>query len=159
MDGFDPTRREFCGTACRTLGAAAAGGAMATLLQACGSPTGGSGSFGGTPLPTVNGTAANGSVTVNVAGTALAAVGGAALVRASSGTFLVARTTEDAFSALTAICTHENCTVTDVTGSSYVCPCHGSRYSQSGQVQNGPATRALRSFATRFAGDVLTITL
>jgi cytochrome b6-f complex iron-sulfur subunit len=161
----DQTRREFCGTACRALTVAALGGSMASLLQACGgggssSPTGTSGSFGGSALPSVNGTAVSGGVTVDVAaGSPLATVGGAALVRSSSGTFLVARTGQDTFSALTARCTHESCTITDVSNQTYVCPCHGSRYTQSGQVQNGPATRNLRSFATRFASDVLTITL
>ena len=164
MRDAEPTRREFCGSACRALSVAALGGSMASLLQGCGggasSPTGTSGSFGGSALPSVNGTAASGTVTVPVAaGSPLAAVGGSALVRSSSGTFLVARTGQDAFTALTAICTHENCTITDVSGQAYVCPCHGSRFSQTGQVQNGPATRALRSFATRFASDVLTITL
>jgi Rieske Fe-S protein len=163
----EQTRREFCGTACRALSVAAVGGTLASLVQACGgggggasSPTGTSGSFGGTALPTVSGTSASGAVTVPIAaGSPLATVGGTALVQSSSGSFLVARTAADTFSALTAICTHENCTVTDVSGQTYVCPCHGSRYSQNGQVQNGPATRALRTFATRFASDVLTITL
>jgi nitrite reductase/ring-hydroxylating ferredoxin subunit len=161
----EQTRREFCGTACRALTVAALGGSVASLLQACGgggssSPTGTSGSFGGAALPSVNGTAVSGGVTVAVAaGSPLATVGGSALVRSSSGTFLVARTGQDSFTALTAICTHENCTITDVSNQAYVCPCHGSRFSQTGQVQNGPATRALRSFATRFAGDVVTITL
>jgi cytochrome b6-f complex iron-sulfur subunit len=162
MSDQDTTRREFCETACRALSVAAVGGTMATLLQACGggSPTGTSGSFGGSALPSVNGTAAGSAVTVPVAaGSPLATVGGSAIVRSSSGTFLVARTAPDAFTALTAICTHETCTITDVSGQTYVCPCHGSRFSQAGQVQNGPATRALRSFATRFASDVLTITL
>jgi Rieske Fe-S protein len=158
-----PTRREFCGSAGRALSVGALGGSVASLLQACGggasSPTGTSGSFGGSALPSISGTAASGAVTVPVAGSPLATVGGSALVRTSSGTFLVARTAQDAFTALTAICTHEDCTITDVSGQTYVCPCHGSRFSQTGQVQNGPATRALRSFATRFAGDVLTITL
>jgi Rieske Fe-S protein len=157
-------RREFCGTACRALSAAATLGSAASLLQACGgsgsSPTGASGSFGGSALPTVNGTAAGGVVTVDVgAGSPLASAGGAALVRSSGGTFLVARTAADAFTALTAICTHESCTITDISGQTYVCPCHGSRYSQAGQVQNGPATRSLRSYSTRFSADVLTITL
>jgi cytochrome b6-f complex iron-sulfur subunit len=167
MDEVDQTRREFCGTACRALSVAALGGSMASLLQACGSggvatssPTGTSGSFGGSALQAVSGTAASGAVTVPIVpGSTLATVGGAALVQTSSGTFLVARTAQDAFTALTAICTHENCTISDISGQTYVCPCHGSRFSQTGQVQNGPATRALRSFATRFASDVLTITL
>jgi Rieske Fe-S protein len=165
MNDSEQTRREFCGTACRALSVAAIGGSMASLLQACGgggssSPTGTSGSFGGAALPSLNGTAVNGGVTVPVAaGSPLATVGGAALVRSSSGTFLVARTAQEAFTALTAICTHESCTITDVSNQTYVCPCHGSRFSQTGQVQNGPATRGLRSFATSFANDVVTITL
>jgi cytochrome b6-f complex iron-sulfur subunit len=162
MDETEQSRREFCGTACRALSVATLGGAMAALLEACGasSPSGTSGSFGGSALPTVSGTAVSGAVTVSiVAGSPLATVGGAALVRASNNTFLVARTSQDAFTALTAICTHETCTITDVSGQTYVCPCHGSRFSQTGQVQNGPASRALRSFSTRLASDVLTITL
>ena len=165
MDDPETTRREFCGSACRVLSVAALGGSVASLVQACSgggssSPTGTSGSFGGAALPSVNGTAVSGGVTVPVfAGSPLATVGGAVLVRSTSGTFLVARTGQDTFTALTAICTHENCTITDVSNQTYVCPCHGSRFSQAGQVQNGPATRALRSFATRFASDVLTITL
>ena len=39
-------------------------------------------------------------------------VGGAALVRTSVRDFLVARTAQDAFTALTATCTHEACTIT-----------------------------------------------
>jgi nitrite reductase/ring-hydroxylating ferredoxin subunit len=160
----EQTRREFCGTACRALSVAALGGSVGSLLQACGgggsSPTGTSGSFGGAALPSLDGTVVSGGVTVQVAaGSPLATVGGSALVRSSSGTFLVARTAQDAFTALTAVCTHESCTITDVSNQTYVCPCHGSRFSQTGQVQNGPASRSLRSFPTRFANDVLTITL
>ena len=41
--------------------------------------------------------------------------------------------------------------------SPYVCPCHGSQYSTSGAVLNGPATQPLRQFATQFTNNVLTI--
>ncbi len=40
-----------------------------------------------------------------------AAVGGAATVTASTGTYPVARTAQSAFTALTAVCTHEGCAV------------------------------------------------
>jgi len=86
-------------------------------------------------------------------------VGSAALVQAASVNVLVARTGQDAFTALTAICTHEQCTVTGFENQTYVCPCHGSRFSTSGSVTNGPASSPLRQFATRFAGNVLTITI
>ena len=89
----------------------------------------------------------------------LSSVGGAALVQSSSGNFLVARTAQDAFTALTAVCTHEACTVSGFQNQAYVCPCHGSRYSLSGTVLQGPAPASLRQFATRFANNVLTITV
>jgi Rieske Fe-S protein len=73
--------------------------------------------------------------------------------------FLVARTAQNAFTALTAICTHEGCTVSGFENQTYVCPCHGSRYSTSGTVISGPAPSSLRSFQTQFNNNVLTITL
>jgi cytochrome b6-f complex iron-sulfur subunit len=89
----------------------------------------------------------------------LAAVGGAAMVRASNGAFLVARTGQDTFSALTTICTHQTCTITGFDGSNFVCPCHGSRFTPTGRVVNGPASAPLRSFTTSFANNLLTISL
>ncbi len=84
---------------------------------------------------------------------------GAALVQTASGNFLVARTAQDSFTALTAVCTHEACTVTGFENQHYVCPCHGSQYTTSGAVVQGPAPSPLRQFATRFAGNVLTIAI
>jgi cytochrome b6-f complex iron-sulfur subunit len=89
----------------------------------------------------------------------LNAVGGAALVQTSAGPFLVAQTSAGSFTALTAVCTHQGCTVSGFQSSQYVCPCHGSTYSTSGAVIQGPAPSPLRSFATRFAAGVLTITV
>jgi Rieske Fe-S protein len=156
----DQTRREFCAQACQLASAAAVG----TLLQAC---AGGGGSITGGSLPsnvpalsTLSATAASGGVTLTIdASSPLASVGSAALVQSPSGLILVAHTGADTFTAVTATCTHENCTITGFTGQDFVCPCHGSRFSTSGVVQNGPATRSLRSFATRFANNVLTISV
>ena len=132
---------------------------LGSILQGCGgSPS--SPSSSAPSLTSVNGTVASGAVSVTVdAGGPLANVGGAALVQSSSGNFLVSRTAQDAFTALTAICTHEQCTITGFQSPRYVCPCHGSQYATSGAVLQGPATQALRQFATRFSGNVLTITL
>jgi Rieske Fe-S protein len=71
----------------------------------------------------------------------------------------VARTSDSGFTALTAICTHQACTITGFASQEYVCPCHGSRFGLNGGVLSGPAPRALRSFATRFANGVLTISI
>ncbi len=147
------TRRTFCGAATITV----LGGALSTLLQGCGGPTGPSNV---SSLPSVTGTSVSGGVTVVVDGSSpLATVGNAALVRSSVGEFLVARTAASTFVALTATCTHQTCTITDVSGTSYVCPCHGSSFDTSGHVLNGPAPAALRQYPTQLAGNVLTITV
>jgi cytochrome b6-f complex iron-sulfur subunit len=157
----EQTRREFCAQACQLASAAAVG----TLLQACGGGGGGGITGGSLPpdvpaLATLSATAASGGATLNIdAGSPLASVGSAALVQSPSGLILVAHTAPDTFTAVTATCTHENCTITGFTGQAFVCPCHGSRFSTNGTVQNGPATRNLRSFTTRFSANVLTISV
>jgi cytochrome b6-f complex iron-sulfur subunit len=134
----------------------AARAAVATLFSACGgSPT--SPSKMGATLGVVPGRFSGSGVQVTVAGSPLDNVGGTALVESTAGVFLLARTGANAFSALDAICSHESCTITGADGSAYVCPCHGSRYSRSGQVIAGPAKASLRQFATTFTDGVVTI--
>jgi Rieske Fe-S protein len=154
-DVADSSRRAFCLQACQ----AASCLGLAALAAACGGVGGaGTGPSNISQLPTVNGTAIGSTVQVQIdSSSPLAAVGGAALVRSSSGYVLVARTGDQAFTALTSICTHQTCTIDGWDGSGYVCPCHGSRFTTSGRVVNGPAPAPLRSFNTAFANNVLTI--
>ncbi len=153
------SRRQFCAGACRVATLAAVGGLTGTVLTSCGgSPTSPSGDLGSS-LPIVNGSRGNGVVTVTVdAGSPLATVGGTALVQSSGVSFLVARTAQDTFSALSAICTHQTCTITNFSDQLFVCPCHGSEFDATGRVARGPAAVALHQYPTQFANNVLTIT-
>jgi len=148
------SRREFCAHA----GQAFTLVSIATLLHGCG---GSSTSPSDAPqLATITGSIVGGVVNLTIdSSSPLNAVGGAALVQASGQNFLVSQTAAGSFTALTAVCTHEACTVTGFQSSQYVCPCHGSRYSTTGAVVQGPAAQSLRSFATKFANNVLTITV
>src|SRR5437868_11061523 len=106
---MEPTRRNFCVHAYQ----AASLGALVVLVDACGGGSPTSPSTNVPALTTVNGSVASGGVVVTVDGRSpLASVGGAVLVQSSAGNFLVARTAQDTFSALTAVCTHEGCTIT-----------------------------------------------
>jgi len=154
QDVADSSRRAFCVHACQ----AASCVALAALAEACGGGGGGVGPSNFSQLPTVNGNSSGTTVQVQIdAASPLAAVGGVALVRSSSGLFLVARTGDQAFTALTSTCTHQTCTISGFDGTAYVCPCHGSRFTTSGRVVNGPAPTSLRTFNTAFANNVLTI--
>jgi cytochrome b6-f complex iron-sulfur subunit len=71
----------------------------------------------------------------------------------------VMRTTAGDLQALSAICTHAGCTVDWDGSSDFNCACHGSKFSSTGSVLQGPAGSPLRKFTTTLAGDVLTIKL
>ena len=68
--------------------------------------------------------------------------------------------TGTSFIALSSICTHESCTVAYVSAAGNIqCPCHGSQFSTTGGVTNGPAASSLASYAVSKSGNVLTIAL
>jgi Rieske Fe-S protein len=59
---------------------------------------------------------------------------------------VVTQPTEGDFLGFTAICTHQGCTVGDVSDGTINCPCHGSMYSiEDGSVVGGPAPAPLAS--------------
>jgi len=52
------------------------------------------------------------------------------------------------FTALSAVCPHQQCTVGFVSASTgFACPCHGSRFAADGKLLGGPATRGLTAIA------------
>jgi Rieske Fe-S protein len=161
MESKQQTRREFCGQTCRVASVAALGAALATVLESCGggaSPTSPGGGGSVSSLPTVNGTASGNAIVLTIdAGSPLSSVGGAALVRSSLGDVLVARTAQDSFTALSAVCTHEAREISGLSGQRYVCSFHGSEFDFAGNVVVGPASRALRQYNAQLAGSQLTI--
>jgi cytochrome b6-f complex iron-sulfur subunit len=158
------TRREFCTHACHAASLAAAG----VLLAGCGGDDGGSNPTApsgnpqpspGTALSSVSASVTGQTVSIAVAGTPLANVGGAAMTSTSLGTFLIAHVSQDSYSVLTATCTHEAFTISGYANSQFVCPNHGSRFSTSGAVENGPAVTPLRQYSASFANGTLTFTV
>lgn len=145
-------RRRFC----KRAASLAMLGPLATLVDGCSSPTSPGGSAN--PLPVVTGSRSTAGVAVTVDSTSpLSAVGALALVQTSSGDFLVAHTAQNTFSALTATCTHQVCTITGFSNSDFVCPCHGSTFDSSGRVVAGPAPAPLHQYPVQFANGVLII--
>jgi len=133
-------------------------GALLPAIAGCQNPNAPSGF---PSLPTISASVSSGAVVVPIdSGSPLATVGEAALVRApNTANFLVARTGESTFAAVTAECTHVACQITtfQTDTDTYECPCHGSQFSLSGTVRRGPASRNLRRFETSFADGVLRI--
>lgn len=81
-------------------------------------------------------------------------VGGAVAARTASGAdVVVAQPTAGEVVAFSAVCTHAGCVV-EVAATALACPCHGSAFDPlTGEVQVGPATRALPPFAVAVDGD------
>ncbi len=66
----------------------------------------------------------------------------------------------EGFLALSSACTHSGCTVSYNHGAGNLpCPCHGSVFSTSGAVLNGPAASPLKKYDITQEGDILTIIL
>ena len=84
---------------------------------------------------------------IDVAGfPGLASVG--TLVDVGGGRAVI-RTGATSFDAFSMVCTHEGCE-TNVQDNRFECPCHGSVFSNTGAVIQGPATRPLDTIPVSF---------
>jgi Rieske Fe-S protein len=76
----------------------------------------------------------------------------------------IKRTGTTTFTAISTICTHQQCTVA-LSGNSFECPCHGARYDADGNVTRQPqqtsgSATSLPRYQTSYdaVSDTLTIT-
>ena len=88
----------------------------------------------------------------------LAAVGGQALLSRPDALLevVLAQPTAGCYLAIWRICTHGACEVAwEAEAREVVCPCHGSRFGEDGQVLEGPATVPLATFPIALLGESL----
>ena len=98
-----------------------------------------------------------GGVTIDLTDSAFAAlktVGGFAY----KNNLIIIRSTETVYLALSKVCTHQGCDVTYSSANKNLpCPCHGSKFSTTGAVMNGPATTNLKTYDVKQNENILTI--
>jgi len=145
-------------------------GAAVPILVACGSkdsstPPSGGGSTKRPPGGADTTTPSGGGQTTTAAGGG----GGDVLAKASDvevggGVILpdqkivITQPTKGTFEGFSAICTHQGCTVSSISGGTINCPCHGSRFRLAdGTVAEGPATRPLAPKNITVTGDEITL--
>jgi cytochrome b6-f complex iron-sulfur subunit len=91
----------------------------------------------------------------NAAYSALSTAGGSVIVQS-----IIVANTASGYVALQSVCTHQGCTISySSTSNNFPCPCHGSVFSATGSVVNGPAVTALKSYVVSKSGNTLIITL
>lgn len=57
------------------------------------------------------------------------------------------------FKGFLARCTHAGCKLSQVSGNTIVCPCHGSRFALDGAVLRGPAVSPLKEVPLKVEGS------
>ncbi|MDX6374801.1 MAG: hypothetical protein QOD98_3789 [Nocardioidaceae bacterium] len=142
----------------RTLGGLAAAGVGVPLLAACGSsdpntaadPAGGS-------SPNASGTATGGGgAGGELTPTSDVEVGGGSIF--ADQEVVVTQPSAGQFKCFTAVCSHQGCIVSDVSGGTINCGCHGSQYSiEDGSVVTGPATFPLAEEKITVSGDSISL--
>ncbi|MFG1921408.1 Rieske (2Fe-2S) protein [Cryptosporangium sp. NPDC048952] len=74
----------------------------------------------------------------------------------ASEKIVVTQPTAGTYKGFSAVCTHQGCTVSTVTGGKIICNCHKSHFSATdGSVVSGPAKTALPSESVTVSGDTV----
>jgi Rieske Fe-S protein len=139
---------------------AGAGAACVAALSGCTAYNANNGGLAGAP-PAQNTPAASAASSGNGAGngnapdvlasTSDVPVGGGKIL--TDKKIVITQPHAGTFDAFTAVCTHQGCIVTTVSGGTINCPCHGSKFSiANGSVVNGPASSPLAPVSIKVQG-------
>jgi Rieske Fe-S protein len=130
-------------------GAGLAAGLAGLGVALAGCTTYGKGSGGQRPDTNAGAGRSAGAVLAKVADIP---VGGGKVFEAEQ--VVVTQPQQGTIKAFSAVCTHEGCTVVDVSSDTINCPCHGSRFAVAdGAVVQGPAPRPLPAVEVTVDGD------
>jgi Rieske Fe-S protein len=125
----------------RAVLAGAAGIAAVSVMAACGDD-GGTDSSAGSGSNNAGGNGGKTGGNSSLPKTTDVPVGGGVVVAAAD--VVITQPSAGQFKAFSATCTHQGCTVADVSGGTINCGCHFSKFSVTdGSVKNGPATQPL----------------
>jgi Rieske Fe-S protein len=81
-------------------------------------------------------------------------VGGGTVLREQQ--LVITQPTAGTFACFAAVCTHQGCLVSEVSGGTINCPCHGSRFNVAdGSVAGGPAPSPLPRVDITVDGDAI----
>ncbi len=135
----------------RALAGAATVGIGLPVLAAC---SGGDGSTAVDPGGSASGGGTGGSGPLT--STSDIEVGGGTIF--SEQQVVVTQPSAGQFKCFTAVCTHQGCIVSSVSGGDIHCECHGSAFSiEDGSVVNGPATQPLAEQQITVKGSSITL--
>jgi cytochrome b6-f complex iron-sulfur subunit len=155
------TRKEFFVKSAQGMAIMSLPVLFSSFLESCNTITT-SPNMSASPLPALQGTTSNGTVTVAInSSSPLAKTGSAGIVNYSSGSILVDHPSVNVYNAFTSICTHQGCLINsfDSGSNQFICLCHDSRFDINGKVAQGPASSPLQQFQTQFTNNQLIITL
>src|SRR5690348_2543798 len=142
----------------RAVLAGTAGIAAVSVMAACGDGGGTDGSAG-SGSNNAGGNGGNGGKTggnSSLPKTTDVPVGGGVVVAAAD--VVITQPSAGQFKAFSATCTHQGCTVADVSGGTINCGCHFSKFSAAdGSVKNGPANSPLPEKKITVSGTTISL--
>jgi Rieske Fe-S protein len=135
--------------------AALAASLTAVGTAGCNSSSEETGQGSGDLLPKAAGATKNADGTATVAGGGQLAAGSAMpITLPDQRPALLFKTKSGEVRALSALCTHNQCTVTwDEANQKINCPCHGSVFDLSGKPEKGPAEVPLEKYSVQIKGS------